>query len=108
VIQSFANGDAIEPRLQRASAAEIPYAAESLQENFLRAVGGVGSVAEHAEDQVIDRSVIMGDEPVEGRLRASLQLVDEFGFVAAPSKGASRIGHCRLFRPYARKRDPLL
>ena len=108
VIQSFANGDAIEPRLQRASPAEIPYAAESLQENFLRAVGGVGSVAEHAEDQVIDRPVIMRDESVEGRLRACLQLVDEFGFVAAPRKGASPIGHCRPFRPDAGARVSLL
>src|SRR2546422_3403170 len=70
VIQSFANRDAIEPRLQRASPAEIPYAAESLQENFLRAVGSVGSVAEHAEDQVIDRS-----EEHTSELQSRLHLV---------------------------------
>src|SRR5215467_2005067 len=41
----------------------------------------------------------MRDKPVEGRLRARLELVDEFGFTAAPTKGTSPIGHCRPFRP---------
>ena len=84
VIQRFANGDAVEPRFQRAALAEIANAAKGFQENFLGAVGGVGGIAEHAEDEVIDRGMIVGDEPVEGRLRAGLQLVDEIGFIAAP------------------------
>jgi len=84
MIQRFANSDAVEPRFQRAALAEIANAAKGLQENFLGAVGGIGSVAKHAEDEVIDRRMIVRDEPVEGRLRARLQLMDEFGFIAAP------------------------
>ena len=84
VIQRFANGDAVEPSFQRAALTEIANAAEGLQENFLGAVGGVRSVAKHAEDEVIDRRMVVRDEPVEGRLRARLELVDEFGFIAAP------------------------
>src|SRR5713226_8454404 len=99
VIQRFANGDAIEPSFQRAALAKIANAAEGLQENFLGAVGGIGSVAKHAEDEVIDRRVIMRDEPVEGRLRARLQLMDEISFIAAPRKGTSPIGHFMPFRP---------
>ena len=99
VIQRFANRDAVEPRFQRAALAEIANPAEGFQENFLGAVGGIGSIAEHAENEVIDRSMVVRDEPVEGRLRAGLQLVDEIGFIAAPAKGTSPIGHCRPFRP---------
>ena len=84
MIQRFANSDAVKPSFQRAALAEIANASEGLQENFLRAVGGIGGVAKHAEDEVIDRRVIVRDEPVEGGLRASLQLLDEFGFIAAP------------------------
>jgi len=84
VIQRFADGDAVEPRFQRAALAETANAAKGFQENFLGAVGGIGSVAKHAEDEVIDRRMIVRDEPVEGRLRAGLQLMDEFGFIAAP------------------------
>ena len=91
VIQRFADGDTVEPRFQRAALAEIADSTEGLQENFLGAVGGVRSVAEHAEDKVIDRCMIVSDEPVEGRLRARLQLVDEIGFIAAPRKGTSPI-----------------
>ena len=93
VIESFANGDAIEPGLQRAALAEIANSAKRFQENFLSAVGGIGGISEHAEDEAIDRSVVMRDEPVEGSLRAGLQLVDEIGFIAAPREGTSPIGH---------------
>src|SRR5438445_29784 len=72
--------------------------AKGFQENFLGAVGGIGSIAEHAENEVIDRSMVVRDKPVEGRLRAGLQLMDEIGFIAAPTKGTSPIGHCRPFR----------
>ena len=108
VVQRFANRDAVEPRFQRAALAEIANPAKGFQENFLGAVGGIGSIAEHAENKVIDRSVVVRDEPVEGRLRAGLQLMDEIGFIAAPTKGTSPIGHCRPFRPAAEKRVTLL
>src|SRR5439155_18914607 len=75
VIQRFANRDAVKPRFQRAALAEIANAAEGFQKNFLGAIGGIGSIAKHAEDEVIDRRMIVRDEPVESRLRASLQLV---------------------------------
>src|SRR5258706_11889719 len=106
VIQRFANGDAVEPRFQRAALAEIANAAEGFQKDFLGAVGGIGSVAKHAEDQVIDRRMIVRDEPVEGRLRAGLQLMDEFGFIPPPRKGTSPIGYCRPFRLAAESEPP--
>src|SRR5260370_25764360 len=108
VIQRLANRDAVKPRFQRAALAEIANAAKGLQENFLGTVGSVGSIAKHAENEVIDRSMIVSDEPVEGRLRAGLQLMDKIGFIAAPTKGTSPIGHCRPFRPAAEKRATLL
>ncbi len=84
VIQRFANRDAVKPSLQRAALAETANAAEGFQENFLGAVSRVRSIAQHPEDKVIDRGMIVGDEPVECRLRACLQLVDEVGFIVAP------------------------
>ena len=98
VVQRFTNRDAVQPRFQRAALAEIANPAEGFQENFLGAVGGIRSVAEHTENEVIDRSMVVRYKPVEGRLRAGLQLVDEIGFIAAPTKGTSPIGHCRPFR----------
>ncbi len=84
VVQRFANRNAVKPSFQGAAPAEIANAAKGFQENFLSAVGRVRSVAEHPEDEVIDRRMIVGDEPVERRLRAGLQLVDEVGFIVAP------------------------
>src|SRR5438046_2580199 len=99
LVQRFADGDAIEPGLQGTALAELTDAAKGLQKNFLCAVGGVRGITEHAEDQVINRRMIMSGQPVEGRLRARLELVDKFRFAAAPTEGTSPIGHCRPFRP---------
>jgi len=99
VVQRLANGNAIEPSFQRAALAEIANAAKGLQENFLGAISSVRSVAQHAEDEVVDRRMIVGDEPVECRLRASLQLVDEFGFIVAPRKGTSQSDTAGLSDP---------
>src|SRR5260370_24889889 len=96
VIQRFADGDAVKPSFQRAALAEIANAAKGFQKDFLGAVGGIGSVAKHAEDQVIDQRIIVRDEPVEGPLRAGLPPIHEFGFIPAPTKGTSPIG---LYRP---------
>src|SRR5204863_4027206 len=41
--------------------------------------------------------MVVGDEPVEGGLRAGLELVDQFGFVTAPREGAGPIGHAVPF-----------
>jgi len=65
VIQRFANRDAVKPSFQRAALAETANAAEGFQENFLSAVSRVRSIAQHPEDKVIDRGMIVGDEPVE-------------------------------------------
>src|SRR5438477_12464901 len=108
VVQRFTNRDAVQPRFQRAALAEIANPAEGFQENFLGAVGGIRSVAEHTENEVIDRSMVVRYKPVEGRLRAGLQLVDEIGFIAAPTKGTSPIGHCRPFRLADGKRASML
>src|SRR5271169_5581599 len=99
VIERLANGDAVNPGFQRAALAELANPPEGFQENFLRTVGRVGGIAEHAQNQVIDRGVVVGDQPVKCRFRAGLQLRDEFGFIAAPRKGADPFGHCRPFRP---------
>src|SRR5271165_2842341 len=93
MIQCFADGDAIEPGLEGAALAKVPNSLEGFQENFLSGIGSVSRITEHAEDEVVNRSVIMGDEPVEGGFRARLQLGDEFAFVAAPREGTSPIGH---------------
>src|SRR5208282_3802474 len=93
VVQRFANGDAVKPGLQRTAAAETPYAAKCLQENFLRRVGGVGRISQHAQAEAVHGTVIMGHQPVECRLRARLQLADESGFIVAPREGTSPIGH---------------
>jgi len=50
--------------------------------------------------------MIVSDEPVEGRLRAGLQLMDKIGFIAAPRKGTSPIGHCRLSDPPLKSEPP--
>src|SRR5437667_12550680 len=41
--------------------------------------------------------MVVGDEPVEGGLRAGLELVDQFGFVTAPREGAGPFGHAVPF-----------
>ena len=98
LIERFANGDPVEPRLQRAAPAESANSAKGFQKNFLRGVGGVRHIAQHPENEVIDRAVVVGDEPVEGRLRTGLKLGHQFGLVPAPGKDACPIGHCRPFR----------
>src|SRR5579883_122123 len=102
MVQRLANGDAVEPGLKRAALAKLPNSAKCFQEDFLCAVGGVGGVAKHTENEVIDRPVVMRHEPVKRRFRASLQLGDEFGFSATPGKGAGPIGHFGLLLRQAR------
>src|SRR5450755_3991943 len=102
VIQSFADSDTVQPGFQGAATAETTNAAKRFQENFLGTIGSVGHLAKHAKYQVEDGSVVMGDQPVECRFRAGLQLDDQFGFIAAPREGAGPIGHCRPFRPASR------
>jgi len=97
MIQGFANGDAIEPGLQRTALAKAVNSLEGFQENFLSGVGGVGGVSEHPKGEVIHGSVVVIDEPVEGGLRAGLQLVDKLGFVSAPREGTGPIGHGQPF-----------
>jgi len=84
VIQRFANGDAVKPSLKRTALAEVMYPAKGFEKNFLGSVGGVSGIAKHAEDQVIDRGVVVSDDPIECGFGAGLQLGNEFGLVATP------------------------
>ena len=93
VIQCFANGDAVQPGLQGAALTEMANTLECLQENFLGGIGGIRSVAEHAEDQIENGTVVVSDQPVEGRFRTGLQLGDKVGFISAPREGTGPIGH---------------
>src|ERR1700675_2209473 len=65
VVERFANGDAVQPSLQGTAVAETTYTAKCFQKNFLGAIGGIRSISEHTEDQIVDRSVVMSDEPDE-------------------------------------------
>ena len=104
MIESFPDGDAIKPSLQRAALTKTANSLEGFQEDFLSGVGGIGGIAQHAEDQVIDRTVVVIDEPVEGSLRTGLQFGDKFGFVPAPREGAGPIGHGLPFSAHAENR----
>jgi len=97
VIEGFANSDAVEPSLQLTALTKQANALEGLEKNFLRAVGGVSGIAQHAQDQVENRSVVVSNQPVECGFRAGLQLGDQFRFVTAPREGASPIGHAVPF-----------
>jgi len=66
VIQGFADGDAIQPGFQRTALAKTSDSAKRFEKNFLRSVGSVRSVSQHAQDQVVDRTVVVGDQPIEG------------------------------------------
>lgn len=48
MIERFAYGDAIQPGFQGAAAAKSVNAAKGLKKDFLRAVRGIGHIAEHA------------------------------------------------------------
>src|ERR1700751_1224500 len=93
MIQGLANGNAIQPRLQRTALTKVTDSFERFQEHFLSGVGSVGRIPQHAEDQVVDRGMVVGYQPVEGRFRAGLQLGDEVGFILAPREGTCPIGH---------------
>src|SRR6516164_6693756 len=106
VIEGFAYGDAIEPGLQRAAPPKLANTLKGLEKNLLRAVRGVRGIAEHAQDEVKHRGVVVGDQPVECGFRAGLQLGDQFGFVAAPREGAGPIGHAVPFSGGGLKAPP--
>ena len=50
--------------------------------------------------------MIVRDEPVEGRLRAGLQLVDEFGFIAAQERALAQSDTAGLSDPPAGSEPP--
>ena len=54
------------------------------EEDFLCAVGRVRYIAEHAQNQVIDGTVIVGDQPIERGFGIRLQFGYQPGFVTAP------------------------
>src|ERR1700730_3370820 len=97
VIERLTNGNAIEPGLQGTALPKTANTAKRFQENFLGAVCGVGHIPEHAQNQVIDRAVVVRNQPVEGRFRSGLKLGDELGLIAAPREGTGPIGPCWPF-----------
>src|SRR5260370_42555607 len=68
VVQRFSNGDAVQPRFQRTTLAKASDSTKRLQENFLGSVRRVRCVSQHAQDQVVDRAVIMRDQPIKRSL----------------------------------------
>ena len=67
VIQRFPDGDAIKPGFEGTAVTEAANSAESFEKNFLSAIGGIAGISQDSEDYVVDRGVIVGDQPVEGR-----------------------------------------
>ena len=58
--------------------------AKSLEENFLGDVGGITAVGKDAVDHVVHGGVVIRDHPVEGSIRAGLQLGYELRLVLDP------------------------
>lgn len=97
MVEGLANGDAVKPSLQRTAMAKLANALESLQKNFLRAVGRVRRIAQHAQYEVEDCGMVVSDQPIECGFRAGLKLGDQLRFVTAPGEGAGPIGHALAF-----------
>jgi hypothetical protein len=74
MVQRLPHRDAIQPSLQRAALPEAADSAKRSQENLLRDVSGVSRVGKDAINQVVHPGVIVGDQPVECRVRARLKL----------------------------------
>ena len=93
VIQRFADGDAVQPGLQRTAAPESPDAAKRLEKDILRDVGCVAGLRDHPGNEAVNRARIVRHQPVECRAGSALQLRHEFGFVLRPGKDARQVRH---------------
>src|ERR1700722_13166107 len=93
VVQGLAHRDTVQPGLQRTALAKPAYSAKRVQENFLRNISRVSRIRKYAVNQIVDIAVIVGDEPVKGGLRSSLELVNELRFVPSPRQYLCQIGH---------------
>src|ERR1700735_3631849 len=94
VIQRLANRNSVEPGLQRTAATESTDTTKRAQKNFLGYVGCVGCIRKNSINEVINRGVVIGDEPFESRVRAGLELSDQLRFIAAPRYTGRHIRHC--------------
>src|SRR5215469_15694156 len=77
----------VEPRPQARLAVKAPYAAENLDEDLLRDVGGIGRISQTASNKRVQRLMILRDENGKRLLVAGLQVGNE----------------CRVFSPYANR-----
>jgi len=91
VIQSLADGDAVQPSLQRTAAPKAANPAKRLQENILRNIRGVARLLNHSYDEAVNWPRVARDQPVERRAGATLQLRHEFGFVLRPGKDVGQV-----------------
>jgi len=84
VIKRLPNRDPIEPGFERTSLAKTFYAFEGFEKDFLGAVCRIRRIKPTMpENEVEDRGVIVGDQAIERRFRAGLQLGNQCGFVTA-------------------------
>src|SRR5260370_36977390 len=84
VIQGFTNSDAVQPGLQRTALAKTANAFEGLEKNFPRAVSCIAGIGQHAQNQIEDRSMVVGNENAESGVQAGRQPRQELGFRTAP------------------------
>src|SRR5580704_12344732 len=102
VIQRLADGDAVQPGLQRTPASETSNPAKRLEKNVLRDIGGVTGFRDHPGDEAVNGTGVVRYEPVERGAGATLQLRHELGFVLRPWEDARQVRHgYRLSRQHA-------
>src|SRR6185312_12638879 len=77
VVLRGVDADAVEPRVERAVAAEIGERPVGLDERFLRDVLDLGGVADHAREQALQLALVLGDEQLESMLVSALRLLDQ-------------------------------
>ena len=61
------------------------HSAKHFQENFLRGVGGVSWICDHAINQAVDGLMKFSDEPGVGLFRSGLQFRHDGGFLGSNS-----------------------
>src|SRR5436309_2905794 len=82
MIQSFVNGNAIDPGLKAALTVKVPHPSVNLQEYILQYVGGVGGALDNVRHEIKDGVLIDAEEISEGFLRPRLKLGHQRRFFA--------------------------
>ena len=73
---------------------EAANAAEDLEKDILRDVGGVGGILQAARDQRVELLVVSVDQLRKGLLGAALKLGHKGGFIARKANRDRQIIHC--------------